>query len=55
MKLEYEPDITEYLLRDSVKSDLDLNIEIDQSDSYGMSPYTIIVCHNIPIKYIKSI
>lgn len=54
--LEYEPDVEEYLLRDLIRSSLELaDIEIQLDSSSGMSPYTIIIGHNIPVKFIKQI
>ena len=54
--LEYEPDIVEYLLQDSIRSSLELDdMEIELDSSGGMSHYTIIVGHNIPIQFIKQI
>lgn len=56
VNLEYEPDIEEYLLRDMIRSTLkldDMGIQLDSS--LGMSQYTIIIGHNIPIQFIKQI
>lgn len=56
VNLEYEPDIEEYLLRDLIRSRLELDdMEINLDSSSGMSPYTIIVGHNIPVQFIKQI
>lgn len=56
VNLEYEPDIEEYLLRDLIRSSLELDdMEIQLDSSGGMSPYTIIVGHDIPVQFIKQI
>ena len=56
VNLQYEPDIEDYLLRDLIRSNLELNhLEISIDSSGGMSPYTIILGHNIRIKFIKQI
>jgi len=56
LNLSYEPDIEEYFLRNAVKSQLKLdNIEINMDSSGGMSPHTIIVHHNIPIRFIRQL
>jgi hypothetical protein len=54
--LSYEPDIEEYLMRDLIRYKLELeDMEIQLDSSGGMSPYTIIVEHTIPIQFIKKI
>lgn len=56
LDLSFEPDVMEYLIRDYVRSQLELEGSHDDIDSSGgMSPYTVIVSHNIPIKYIRLI
>jgi hypothetical protein len=56
VNLEYEPDIEEYLLRDLIRSKLELDdMKIQLDSSSGMSPYTIIVGHDIPVQFIKQI
>lgn len=52
--LRYEPDIEEYLLRDMIREKLNLE-DFSIGIPSDMSPYTIIVEHNIPIKFIKQI
>lgn len=53
LDLEYEPDISEYILREYIisKLELDENLTIPSD----MSPYTLIVRHTIPIQYIRHI
>ncbi|HOT88257.1 MAG TPA: hypothetical protein PL028_01805 [Bacteroidales bacterium] len=55
LTLEFEPETTEYLLKDYIYRGLDLTGEVHFPNSDGVSPYTIIVGHNIPIKFIKPI
>jgi hypothetical protein len=56
VNLSYEPDIEEYLMRDQIRSTLELDdMEIEFDSSGGMSPYTIIVKHTVPIQFIKQI
>lgn len=53
LTLEYEPDVSDHLLREFLIHSLGLNIETEIESGSGMSPYTIIVRHVIPIKYIN--
>jgi hypothetical protein len=54
LSISYEPDVDEYLLRHQTYHVLELDTDrIDLSSD--MSPYTLIISHNIPIKYIKEI
>lgn len=56
VELQYEPDIEEYLLRDLIRSHLELDdMEIQLDSSGGMSFYTIIVGHEISTQFIKKI
>lgn len=56
LDLSFEPDVMEYLIRNYIRSQLELEGSHDDIDSSGgMSPYTVIVAHNIPIKYIRQI
>lgn len=56
IKVSYEPDVEEYLMRDSIRSALELdNMEIEIDSSGGMSPYTLIINHSIPIQYVSQI
>lgn len=53
LNLDFEPEVEEYLMRDYIMSTL----EIENRDDIpsDISPYTIIIGHNIPLKYIKQI
>ncbi len=53
LNLDFEPEIEEYLLREYVRSSL--KIESRDDVPSDISPYTLIVNHKIPIKYIKNI
>lgn len=56
LNLSYEPDIEEFLLRDVLRAKLDLDqIELNVDLSGGMSPYTVIVGHTIPIQFITQL
>jgi hypothetical protein len=56
LDLQFEPDVMEYLIREYIRSVLELGESRDEIDSSGgMSPYTIIVGHTIPLKYIRRI
>lgn len=53
LNLNYEPEVEDYLIREYIYSIL----EIEDRDNLpsDISPYTIVVNHNIPIKYIRKI
>ena len=55
LNLSYEPEVDEYLLREYVWSELKIESRDEIDSSGGMSPYTIIVGHNIPLKYIRTV
>lgn len=54
VSFQYEPDIEEYLLIDMIRVELELE-DFSINLPNDTSPYTIIVGHNIPIKFIKRI
>jgi hypothetical protein len=54
ISLQYEPDVEEYLLIDMIRVKLELR-DFSTDVLNDTSPYTIIVGHNIPIKFIKRI
>jgi len=54
LNLDFEPDIMEYLIRTHIRSSLNRETGQDEMPS-DMSPYTVIVEHSIPIKYVKQI
>ena len=53
ISVEYEPEVSEYLIHEYIGStlEIDFNAEIPSD----MSPYTLIVKHTIPTKYIKQL
>jgi len=53
LNAEYEPEVSEYLIHEYIGStlEIDFNAEIPSD----MSPYTLIINHTIPIKYIKQL
>ena len=53
LNLSFESDVTEYLIHTYIKDTL----ELENSDDVpsDISPYTIIVGHTIPMRFIKSI
>jgi hypothetical protein len=55
--LSYEPEVSDFLLKEQIVSSLELEneINVDIDSSSGISPYTIIVHENIPLKYIKEL
>lgn len=53
LNLSYEPEVEEYLMRDYIFSILDINEPNEISSGGGMSPYTIIVNHAIPLSCIS--
>ena len=56
LDLSYEPEIEEFLLRDVLRAKLDLDQrETDMDLSGGMSPYTVIVGHKIPLRFITQL
>lgn len=55
LMVSFEPDVVDWLKRDYVISKLELEIHNELESGSGMSPYTVIVHHEIPIKYIRQI
>lgn len=56
LELYPEPEVYENELRNQLKNQIDRDLETYEiSDSYGVSIFTVIVGHAIPIKYIKAI
>jgi hypothetical protein len=53
LNLEFEPDVYEYLIKNYIFSELE--IEDTSEIPSDMSPYTVIVGHVIPLKYIEII
>jgi hypothetical protein len=53
LNLTFEPEVEEYLLHEYVSHTL--NLQMEPSLSSDISPYTVIVNHNIPTKYINQI
>jgi len=53
LNLDFEPEVVEYLSRDYLVGVL--GIEIRDELPSDMSPYTVIVNHVIPVKYIRQV
>lgn len=53
LELAFEPEIEEYLVMEYIKGTLSLNIHVDMPSD--ISPYTVIVNHDIPIQFVKQI
>ncbi len=53
LNLEFEPEAMEYLLRDYIRSVLGMESRDDMGNDGGISPYTVIVNHNMPLQFIK--
>jgi predicted GNAT family acetyltransferase len=55
LNLDFEPQVNDYLVRSYVVSVLELDNEVNIEDDGGISPYTVIVNHVIPVQYLKNI
>lgn len=56
LNLQFEPQVLEYLSRDYLLHALELDYDKNEIDNGGgISPYTVIVNHVIPVKYIRHI
>jgi hypothetical protein len=53
LNLTFEPEVEEYLLQEYVSHTL--NLQMEPNISSDISPYTVVVNHNIPLKYINQI
>lgn len=52
LNLAYEPEVDTFLLREAACAKLDLSCHLDLSSDSGVSPYTIVVKHVIPLKFV---
>ncbi len=56
MRLDFEPQVLEYLSRDYLMSVLEMDTGRDTIENDGgISPYTVIVKHVVPAKYVRHI
>ena len=56
LNLSFEPQVEEYLVREYLRSALEIETGRDDIDNDGgISPYTVIVRETIPTKYIRQI
>lgn len=54
LNLSWEPQVEEYMVREYLRSALEIENDHDELES-DISPYTVIVNEVIPIKYVKQI
>lgn len=53
LDLDFEPEVVDYLNREYLWSELEIESRDDISSD--ISPYTVVVGHTIPLKYIKQV
>jgi hypothetical protein len=53
LNLEFEPDVLEYLTREYLAHTLEIELRDDLPSD--MSPYTVIVNHIIPVRFVRSL
>ena len=55
LDIYYEPQVADHMIREYIAYELELGELLDNYHSEGISPYTLIVGHTIPLEFIKQI